>query len=297
MPASEWFGRPLPTDLEGLAHATAAIMNGQDLYRGLATAHLGVHSPYNCSPAFIHEAKACAMSLGVRFGIHLAECNSELEIILERYGKTPVRHLHDLGVLDSSVIADHCVWFTEEDIDLFRESGAGIVHNPLANAKLGSGTAPIRKYLDAGIPLALGTDSVVSNNSLSMFEVIKCGLMIQRAVYPSGDGPPLGALDFLCMATKGGAQVLGMQDRIGMLEPGMRADLIVVELPPEIPADFARVVSHLVYSAKPSDLRLVVVDGQVVVRDGEIQTVDEAKLKAESRSYFDERWQEFGLTH
>jgi 5-methylthioadenosine/S-adenosylhomocysteine deaminase len=254
-----------------------------------------VHSPYNCSPEFIQGARAYARSLGVRFGIHLAETPSESQIIFKRYGKTPVQHLHDLGVLDGDVIADHCVWFSEEDIEVFRESGVGMVHNPLANAKLGSGTAPIRRYLDAGIPIGLGTDSVVSNNSLSMFEVMKCGLLIQRAVYPGEASQLVGALDYLNMATKGGARVLGMQDLIGMLKPGMRADLIAVELPVEMQPTLERVVSHLVFSAKPGDLRLVMVEGRIVARDGQMQELDETQLKTDARAHFDARWKEMDL--
>ncbi len=290
MPASEWFGEPLSTDLKKLAIQSKQLLEKSEKYNGLVTPQIGAHSPYNCSPEFILKAKSYADDLNIPFGIHLAENKQELEIIRERYGKTPVQHLFDLGILDRNVIADHCVWFSDRDVELFHSSGSRVVHNPLANAKLESGTAPVKKYLEAGIPVALGTDSVVSNNNLNMFEVMKLGIMIQRAAHPSLEDNQLKAIDYLKMATNGGAEVLGLSEIIGSIEIGKRADLIVVELPPEMPITFDHVVSHLVYSANPKDIRAVFVDGQLLIQDGEFQRVDGEKIKEKIMRYFEDRW-------
>lgn len=292
MPASEWFGSQLPTDLPRLAENTRLIVDEPERYGGLARAHLGVHSPYNCSPEFIVAAKDLADGLGVPFNIHLAECRDEIQLVRQRYDRTPVQHLHALGVLGPGVIADHSVWFTEEDMALFLESGAGVVHNPVSNAKLHSGVVPVGRYLELGIPVGLATDSVVSNNSLNMFKEMHFGLLMQRIAPAANGGQALTALDYLRMATTGGARVLGMDGIIGSIEPGKRADLIVVQLPPELPATHDHVVSHLVWSAGPQDLRLVMVDGQIIARNGRLERRDGDELRQELTAYFSSRWQQ-----
>lgn len=292
MPASEWFGTPLATDLPRLAANTRRLVEEPELYGRLARAHLGVHSPYNCSPEFIIEAKSLADEMGLPFNIHLAECEDEMDLIAERYGLTPVQHLHDLGVLGPGLIANHCVLLTEEDMVLFLEKGAGVVHNPVSNAKLKSGVAPVGRYIELGIPVALATDSVVSNNSLNMFKEMQFGLLMQR-ISPAVPGfDRLTPLDFLKMATIGGARVLGLDGLVGSLEPGKRADLIAVALPPELPLTHDHIVSHLVWSAQPRDVRLVMVDGRIIARDGRLALVDESRLRAELAAYFASRWAE-----
>lgn len=294
MPASEWFGVPLPTDLPRLAENTRSIVSNPEDYSGLARAHLGAHSPYNCSPEFIVATKGLADDLGVPFNIHLAECREEIQAIGQRYGKTPVQHLHNLGVLGPGMIADHCVWFSDEDMELFLENGAGVVHNPVSNAKLHSGVAPVGRYLELGIPVGLATDSVVSNNSLNMFKEMQFGLLMQRNSPTPNDSQRLTALDYLRMATIGSATVLGMDGIIGSIEPGKRADLIVVQLPPELPATYDHIVSHLVWSAGPQDLRLVMVDGRIIARDGRLEYADGPALRQEVTAYFESRWKQLG---
>jgi len=294
MPASEWFGAQLPTNLPGLAANTGRLIAEPKQYGGLAHAHMGVHSPYNCSPEFIIEAKRLADDLGIPFNIHLAECQNEIDQVAERFGLTPVQHLHKLGVLGPGLIANHCVLFTEEDMALFLQSGAGVVHNPVSNAKLHSGVAPVGRYLELGIPVGLGTDSVVSNNSLNMFNEMHFGLLMQRIVPSTPGSDRLSALDYLKMATVGSAQVLGLDKLIGTLEPGKQADLIVVELPPDLPLTHDHIVSHLVWSAGPSDVRIVMVDGRVIARDGNLTLVNESNLRRELAEYFTARWAEVG---
>ena len=294
MPASEWFGQPLLTDLPKLAENTREIVDNPDQYGGLALAHLGVHSPYNCSSDFIKEAKSYADDLGIPFNIHLAECTAEIDLIQERYGKTPVQHLHDIGALGPGMIANHCVLFSEEDMMLFRDSGAGVAHNPISNAKLFSGIAPVKRYLEMGIPVGLATDSVVSNNTLNMFEEMYFGVLMQRVAPSTDEMDPLTAHDYLHMATRGSAKVLGMDDIVGAIEPGKRADLIVVQLPPGVPNTREHIMSHLVYSTSPRDISLVIVDGRVVARNGKLELVDGDRLSADLSEYFAARWEQVG---
>jgi 5-methylthioadenosine/S-adenosylhomocysteine deaminase len=292
MPASEWFGSPMDDVLPLLAENTRKLLSRREQYRGLAGAFLGAHSPYNCSVGFLIEARRLADEMQIPFNIHLSECQAEMDIIRQRYGKSPVQHLADIGVLGPGLIADHCVWFDDRDIEIFVASRGGIVHNPISNAKLGSGVAPIKRYLDAGIPVALGTDSVVSNNSLNMFEEMKFAMLQQRIAAGYDDRPQPTELDALKMATINGARVLNMQDRIGSLEVGKHADLLVLELPPEAPATVDAALSHLVYSAGPEHLRAVMVDGKFVVCDGELQNVNSSELKTNLRAYFNRRREE-----
>lgn len=283
MPASEWFGAPLATDLPGLAAATRKVLDGAAEYGGLAGAFLGAHSTYNCSPEFLMEAKRLSRELGVKFNVHLAETRAETATIRQRYGKSPVRFLYDLGVLDGETIADHCVWLGDEDIEIMRSTGAGIAHCPVSNAKLASGVAPVARYLERGIPVGLATDSVVSNNGLNMFNEIRASVLLQRAASQS---LAFTGRDALRAATMGSATVLGLQDKVGSIERGKRADLVVLRLPASMKPTAENVVSHIVYSADPRDLRAVFVDGRLVVRDGKLVGRDEEADWLADRRYF-----------
>ncbi len=285
MPASEWFGDPLPTDLPALKANTLLVRDNPERYNNLAAAHIGVHSPYNCSSDFILSVKALADELDLPFNIHLAECQDEVDLIDRRYGQTPVQYLHDLGVLSPGVIANHCVLLNEKDMALFVENGVGVVHNPVSNAKLHSGVAPVGRYLALGINVGLATDSVVSNNSLNMFKEMHFGMLLQRANPQIPGSGLLQPIDFLKMATIGSAHVLGLDHMIGSLEVGKRADLIAVQLPPDVPLEREAIISHLVWSAGPQDVRLVMVDGRVIARDGRLTQVDHAALKNDLTAY------------
>ena len=289
MPASEWFGAPMPNVLPSLVENTRRLIDQKEAYGGLASAFLGAHSPYNCSVEFLIEARRLADEMKIPFNIHLAECTAEMETIRQRYGKSPVQHLADHGILGPGLIADHCVWFDELDIETFKASGGGIVHNPVSNAKLGSGVAPIKRYLDAGIPIALGTDSVVSNNSFNMFEEMKFAALQQRIAAGYDQRSQPSPLDILKMATIHGATVVGMADEIGSLEAGKKADLLVVELPPEAPATYEAALSHLVYSAGPEHVRAVIVNGELVVENGNLKYMQTSELRKNLRDYFTQR--------
>lgn len=288
MPGSEVCGRIIPTDLEGLARDTKSILTDGRRYRGIAHAFLGVHSPYACSPDFVQEAKRYADDLGVYFGLHLAETRVEIQMIQELYGKSPVAHLDSLGVLDDRTIADHCVWLSDQDMAILKARGTGVVHCPVSNAKLASGVAPISQYLRRGISVGLGTDSAVSNNSLNMLQEIKFGLLLQRACYP-GEAFYLMALKALRLATIEGARVLGLDDKIGSLEAGKRADLLILRLPPEMEPSYDKIVSYVVYAAGPEDIEAVLVDGRLVLHRGNVTTVDEPILRQEAAQHF-RRW-------
>lgn len=278
MPPSELFGTPLPHDYAQLvarARLTAERYGGD---RGLVSVWLGAHSVYNCSPEFSREAKRQADAVGYDFFIHLAECRDEVDLIRERYGKTPVQHAADLGLLDARTVAVHCVWLTEEDIRLFHQSGARMAHCPVSNAKLGSGVAPVAAYRRAGIPVGLGTDSMVSNNTLSMVQEMRFAVLIQRALHH--DTIALTAAEALRMATIEAAGVLGLAGEIGSVEVGKRADLVLLRTTHPQPLTKETALSDLVYASQRDEIEAVYVEGERVVEGGRLTRLDGVGLRA-----------------
>jgi 5-methylthioadenosine/S-adenosylhomocysteine deaminase len=246
--------------------------------------YLGAHSPYSCTPELIAEVKDAARARDLPFVIHLAENRRETAMMMERHGRTPLRLLDDLGVLDRQSVLAHCVWLDDEEIGLLAQSGAGVAHNPVSNAKLASGVAPVPALRRAGVPVGLGTDSTISNNSLDLFQEMKASVLLQRAV--TLDARTIGATDAFSMATQDGARVLGWEDEIGSLEPGKAADLVVLDLFHPLGLTGERVLSDIVYRAGPRDVRTVMVAGEIILEDGRFVHLDEADAKRSIASFY-----------
>jgi 5-methylthioadenosine/S-adenosylhomocysteine deaminase len=251
---------------------------------GLSRFYLGAHSPYNCTPELLVEVKAAARELALPFTIHVAENRKELDIVRERHGARPIQHLDRLGVLDRGTILAHCVWLDDGDIEILRRTGAGVAHNPISNGKLASGIAPIRTLRQAGVPVGLGTDSTLSNNSLSIFQEMKVAVLLQRA--SSLDGYALSARDALAMATREGASVLSWVDEIGSLEAGKQADYLVLEIDHPLGLTPDRVMSDLVFAVGPQQVRAAVVAGRAVFEDGRFTQVDERAIRDRIRRHY-----------
>jgi 5-methylthioadenosine/S-adenosylhomocysteine deaminase len=251
---------------------------------GLCRFYLGAHSPYSCTPELLVEVKRHADALGLPFVIHAAENRAEATITMGRHGATPIRHLRRLGLLDRNSILAHCVWLDEEEMDLLAASGAGVAHNPASNAKLASGVAPVPALRRRGVPVGLGTDSTLSNNSLDLFQEMKLSVLLQRAV--TLDGYALVAADAFAMATAEGARVLGWDHEIGTLEVGKQADLVVLDIEHPLGLTSARVLSDIVYRTGPRDVRAVMVAGRTIFEDGAFTTIDEAATRAAVRQHY-----------
>jgi 5-methylthioadenosine/S-adenosylhomocysteine deaminase len=250
---------------------------------GLCRFYLGAHSPYNCTPELLVEVKQAADDLGLAFNIHVAETRQEVELIQARYGCRPVVHLHRLGVLDRRSILAHCVWLNDSEVEILAQTGAGVAHNPISNGKLASGLAPVPKLRRAGVPVGLGTDSTLSNNSLSIFQEMKVAILLQRAL--TLDGFALTARDALTMAGREGARVLGWEDEIGSLAPGKQADLLLLNLEHPLGLTPERVISDLVYATGPGHIIAVMVAGRIIYEHGRFTMVDEAEIKERIRRY------------
>jgi 5-methylthioadenosine/S-adenosylhomocysteine deaminase len=235
------------------------------------------HSTYLASPDTLRAARALADRHGAPLLVHLSESPDEQRQVQERYGKSPTRHLHELGVLRRGVLGAHGIYLTPEDRALLREAQAGVAHCPQSNMKLSSGTAPVRDMLKEGARLGLGTDGAASNNDLDMFEEMLTAALLSK--HATGDPTAAPAAAVLEMATLG-ARALGREGELGSLEVGKRADLIVVGLAEPRLHPLYDAVSHLVYVAKGADVRHAVVEGRVIMRDRRVLTLDAAAVIA-----------------
>jgi 5-methylthioadenosine/S-adenosylhomocysteine deaminase len=252
----------------------------------LVTAAVAPHSTYLTSPEDIQAASALADRYGAPLLIHLSESPDEQRQVRERYGKTPTEHLRDLGVLRKGVVAAHGVWLAPGDRAILKRAEVGVAHCPQSNMKIASGTAPVAEMLKEGLRLGLGTDGAASNNDLDMFEEMLTAALLAK--HATGDPTNAPAAAVLEMATLGGARALGMEDRIGSLEAGKRADLVVVGLGRARATPVYDPVSHLVYAAKGADVRQVVVEGRVLLDGGRVTTLDEAAVIEEANRIHDQ---------
>ncbi|NLK43160.1 MAG: amidohydrolase [Tissierellia bacterium] len=235
------------------------------------------HAPYTCSPDFLLETMKLANELNTGIHIHLSETKKEVEDSFKAFGKSPIKHVYDLGLLDIHTIAAHCVHVDEEDIEIMKEKNVYPVNNPGSNLKLASGFAPVDKMLKKGISVALGTDGSSSNNNLNMFEEINLAAIVNKAV--NLDAVSVPAIDALGMATINGAKALDWDDEIGSIEIGKKGDLILIDM--DKPHLYPRhnIISSLAYSVQAADVDTVIVDGKIIMEKREIKTLDVEKIK------------------
>ncbi len=239
------------------------------------------HSEGATTLPLMKKIKQVAHEMGLAVHIHVSETKTDYEESIQRRGLTPPAYLESLGILEEPVIAAHCVWFTEEDIELFAKRGATIVHNPVSNLKLASGVAPIQKMLSTGCKVALGTDGVASNNNLNLWEEMKLMPMLQKGTLL--DPTVVSPAQVLAAATTVGASAMGY-DRLGLLKEGYLADLILVDMhqPQWTPANDLE--NNLIYATQGSDVVMTMVDGQVLYDHGQYLTLQaEQVLKNAAR--------------
>jgi 5-methylthioadenosine/S-adenosylhomocysteine deaminase len=240
-----------------------------------------IHGEYTSYPAVWRAVADYAKEQGIGMHVHASETKSEHEGSIERNGCTPIAALAREGVFDVRAIAAHCVWATEEDMDILREKGVSAVHCPASNLKLGSGVAPVVELMQHGVNVALGTDGVSSNNSHDMIEEIKLAAILHNGVRHD----PLAVLPLqaLQMATRNGAKALGRAT--GVIQPGMIADLILLdgETPNMLPCH--SVVDNLAYAASRADLRMNMARGKVIYENGDFLTLDLDRIRSEIKQY------------
>lgn len=240
-----------------------------------------IHGEYTSNVPLWQWMADYAQRKGLGMHVHVSETQSEHEGSLTRWGLTPFRILDRYGVWDTRAIAAHCVWTTEDDWAGMAEKGVACVHNPVSNLKLGSGVAWIPAMKAAGVPIALGTDGVSSNNNQDIFEEMKFAAVLHNGV--TRDPLALLPRDVLAMATREGAKALGRQT--GRIAPGYVADLILVDFTRPHLTPCHSVMDNLVYAAHGSDVVMNMARGKIIYKDGTFLTLDLEKIQAEVKSY------------
>jgi 5-methylthioadenosine/S-adenosylhomocysteine deaminase len=237
---------------------------------------------YTCSPDLLKNLKNMAEKHNTLYIIHLSENKDEVQGVKERYGASPVMHLENLGLLDNRVVADHCVMLTDAEIKLLAKREVKIVHCPERNMKIASGVAPVPQMLAAGISVGLGTDSSASNNDIDMFGEMNSAAKLHKV--NTLDPTVMPAETVLEMATMGGARVLGAENKIGSLEPGKKADLIVLDMNQPHLTPLYTIPSHMVYAARGADVVHSVINGNIVMQNRELKTLDEKAILTDMMS-------------
>ena len=242
-----------------------------------------LHAEYTNVPRACAYVGAYAKDNGYIMQLHLSETELEHRECIARHGKTPTAFFNDLGVLDTPTVAAHCVWVSDEDMEIMAQKGVTAVHNPVSNLKLGSGVMPLRKMLDKGINVALGTDGVASNNRLDVLREMQTAAILHKGIWR--DPAITVASDMLPLATRNGALAQGRED-CGILEIGAKADLVLMDRNSLHNMPCFDEYAMLAYSADSSDVCMTMVDGRILYRNGEYTCIDEEHLRFECREVF-----------
>jgi 5-methylthioadenosine/S-adenosylhomocysteine deaminase len=242
------------------------------------------HSIYTCSQKTLQDSAALARKYHAPILIHLAEMRKELDDSLQQNGLTPVQYVDKIGVLGPDVVAAHCIFVDEKDRQILADRQVGCVHNPSSNMMLASGVAPVIEERAAGIAVGLGTDGPAgSNNDLDLMEEMDLAAKLQKIT--KMDPRALGAKAVVEMATTEGAKALHMEEQIGSLEIGKKADIILISLEEPNAVPMYDIYAQLAYALKGSDVQTVVIGGRVVMRDRKLLTLNEPEILAKAREY------------
>lgn len=250
---------------------------------GRLTFMLSPHAPYTCAPAYLETVIDAAAELGVGIHTHLAESRSEIETIREKYGCTPVELMEKVGLFKRHTAAAHCVHLTPGDIRILRDNDVSVLTNPSSNLKLGNGFAPVPELLEAGVNVALGTDSAASNNTLNMFHEINMLALIHKGTH--SDAVTVTSTEAVTAATIGGAKALDLP--VGSLAVGKKADIVLLDLGCPQMNPPSNLISSLAFSANGSEVDTVIVNGKVLLDKRRLTTIDEERVIFESNRIFD----------
>lgn len=275
---------PTPSCNNG-EEAIKETLNLEEKYRDseLISVGLAPHSIYTCSKELLIKVSDISKELNIPIHIHISETKKEIEDCRKENSKTPVEYLDEIGLLNERTISAHSVWLTESDIKIFKKRKVSVSHNPISNMKLASGIMSAAKMIDKKITVGIGTDGVASNNTLDMFSDIRTCALLHKV----NDLEPTrtNAREVIKMATLDGARVLGKEKEIGSLEKGKKADIITINLDKAHLSPMYDPFSHLVYCVNGGDVVNTIINGEVVMRDGVVKTVDEGRVLEEANDY------------
>lgn len=274
---------------DGLSRARRFVEEWHSHGRVIPT--IAPHAPYTCTDEIYREAVALCREYGVPLVTHLSETAREVVESRQERGMTPIAYAHAMGALDVHCIGAHCIHATEDDIQLLQQHGAGVVPCPSSNLKLASGVGPYQRFIEAGVKTGLGTDGPASNDDQDMWTEIHLAALLPKGL--GGDPTVVPAREALALATCRGAKAIGLEQLVGSLEPGKRADITVVELgrlhsAPRYRYTSDLIYAYLVYTARNNDVRHTLVDGKFLLRDHALLTVDEASVLARAQAIADQ---------
>jgi 5-methylthioadenosine/S-adenosylhomocysteine deaminase len=249
----------------------------------LITPALAPHALYTVNRTHLEAVRDLAKQLDVPILTHLAEARSETQYAHQNFGLTPTGYLDQVGLLSARTLLAHVIHVDQQDLALLNQRDVGIVHCPQSNMKLASGTAPVPAMLKNGMRVGLGTDGAASNNDLNLWEEIDTAAKLHKLI--TGDPTVVTAEEALALATIGGARALHLEDRLGSLEPGKLADLIVVGMSAPHQSPVYNLYSHLVYATKAGDVSDVMVNGRWLMRDRRLLTLKEPAVMNDVRRY------------
>ena len=251
----------------------------------LITPSIAPHAVYTLDAKTLTAVSALAKRLMIPIQIHLSETSAEIGMSQERHKMRPVAILDSLNFWAPTTLAAHGVWIDDEEIALLKRRDVGVSNNPESNMKLSSGTAPVLKYRKAGVNVGIGTDGAASNNDLDMFEAMRQAAFQQKLV--TMDPTAISAAEALEMATLGGAGALGRRQRLGSLEPGKLADVIIVGMSRPRQQPLFDPIAQIVYASRGDDVETTIVNGKVLMLDRKVLTLDEASVLSDARKAAD----------
>ncbi len=280
---------PTP-DAQSYEESLAAARDFIQRWKGhpLIVPSVAPHSPYTCTDDILRATAELALEYDVPLHTHLAETALEVENSRAENDMPVIPYVKKNNIFDAKVLAAHCVHVDEGEMHTLHHHGAGVAHCPSSNLKLASGAAPVSKMLEMGLNVGIGTDGPASNNDLDMFEEMRLAALLAKGT--TGDPTTVPAYTALTMATRLGAKALHLGDTIGTLEPGKRADLIIVDTSPlhntpRFRRDETSIYSQLVYAAKSTDVDSVMVNGRWLMRERELSTLDQTDLILQAEEY------------
>ncbi|MCL2495129.1 MAG: amidohydrolase [Oscillospiraceae bacterium] len=270
-----------PAGLSRLDTAASDILKYNGAENGRLTFTLAPHAPYTCAPEYIRLIVERARELGVGLHTHISESRDENAQIKEKYNKTPFEYFESAGLFELPVTAAHCVHLTENDIAIAAQYHVSVATNPVSNLKLSNGAAPVKKLLEAGVNVALGTDGAASNNSLNMIRELGYLCLVHKGVNEDAECVP--AAQGLHIATMGGAKALGLAGEIGSIEPGKKADLAILNLNHSHFTPRSNLLAALCYGAQGNEVETVLVDGEILLDNGQLTRLDEERIRWEAQ--------------
>ena len=256
--------------------------NCNGMANGRIKVFFGPHSPYTASEELLIKVRELADKYGMGIHIHVSETQKEINDVSEEKGLRPFEYLDKIGLLGPDVVAAHCVWLSDEEIEIIRKNDVKVSHNPCSNMKLASGIAPISKLLENDICVSIGTDGASSNNNLDLIEELKTASLLQKV--STLDPKVLNSDEAIAMGTIKGAEALGLDSEIGSIEVGKKADIILIDTnSANMVPDSSSLSSNIIYSANGSNVDTTICNGKVLMENKKLTVLDEDEIYAKAR--------------